>query len=601
MRRRLAAIALLAWATCAFAETPLDHSAVGVYGTRFDFCDYSVYKFIYKDPAQFQKSLPKWRQRLSDTTALGKRNLVLLYTFDRVKHAHPIAQYIRDTDTVLRALDLKTIYALCLSEENVTWNNGLQVLNALYDYIKANYHVQVYQWLTMPDIPHPKLHADGWIIDPYGFDRVRFRRYLQKYLATGRPVIDCIWASPPHSGLRFDETPQQQVDVCREFNVPMFFYCVDTKWGSPNVWLRSNDPDIVTPREWVMGVVNKAHQEGARGLPLESANNSMGQDIEVSGDERGVYEYLDAFATEDFLDDAGIRGFFGLAWDGEKETLACDPARSRLPAIELLYHFRSPFRISEVKAELVGSHEGPATTRLGISENGHQWTQVEARSAGKFSLTAVPTGNATFSEREIWVRVTVGAPSGAGPGRSILDYLRVSCRTAAPERREVKLEPDVAGNVRYVEDFASRKYVHLAEVQGADRLEWKRGGISTHGVKGRVNTVALTWKFVSDKPLHDLSIVVQGMANTESLGAANTAGLSLDGKTILVTDTTAGKNVNPRAQGWCKEPLTLDPRDRPEFSGIRQFHLHVVMSNNSAAQTAISNRITKLEVSATAK
>ncbi|MBM4078851.1 MAG: hypothetical protein FJ278_04060, partial [Planctomycetes bacterium] len=279
MRKYLTVATILAWAACAHAQ--LDHSKVGVYGTLFDFCDYSVFKFIYKDEADFAERLPRWRKMLGDAAAAGKPNLVLLYTFDRVKHSQPIEQYVRQTDAVLKALDLTQVHALCLSEENVTWNKGLDVLNALYDHIKAHYRVQVYQWLTMPDIPHPKLRADGWIIDPYGFDRVRFRRYLQKYLATGRPVIDCIWASPAHSKFSLDHTPPQQVEVCREFNVPMFFYCVDTKLGSPAVWLKSNDPDIVAPREWLMGVVRKAHEEGARGLPLESANFSTGKPIEV--------------------------------------------------------------------------------------------------------------------------------------------------------------------------------------------------------------------------------------------------------------------------------------------------------------------------------
>jgi hypothetical protein len=157
----LVVLTLVSFAAYAFADPPLDHSQVGVYGTLFDFCDYSVYKFTYKDPNQFAQALPRWRKMLADAAALGKPNLVLLYTFDRVKHEHPIEQYIRNTDTVLQALDMKSIHALCLSEENVTWNKGLQVLNSLYDHIKKNYDVPVYQWLSMPDIPHPKLRADG--------------------------------------------------------------------------------------------------------------------------------------------------------------------------------------------------------------------------------------------------------------------------------------------------------------------------------------------------------------------------------------------------------------------------------------------------------
>jgi hypothetical protein len=600
---RLSFVIVFCCGALARAEAPLNHSQVGVYGTLFDFCDYSVYKFAYKDDTQLAQSLPKWQQMLSDAVTRGKRNLVLLYTFDRIKHSRPIEEYIRNTDKVLQALDLKAVYALCLSEENVTWANGLQVLNALYDHIKAKYKIPVYQWLSMPCIPHPKLRTDGTIIDPYGFDGVRFRRYLQKYLATGKPVIDCIWASPPHSNFSLDATPPQQVAVCREFNVPMFFYAVDTKLGSPAVWLRSDDPAIVATREWVMKVVSEVHRQGARGLPLESANFSTGKPVEVSGDEQGVYEYADGFAAEDFLDDATIRGFWGLTWDGEKEMLACDPGRARLPEIELQYHFTSPFQISEVKAALTGSQQGghPPITRLGVSANGHQWQdEAEAKAAGEFSLAAAPTAQAAFSGREFWVRVVVSGPVRDQAGPSVLDQLRVTCRTALPERRETVLEPGANGTISCVEDFASQKYLHLADTKAKETLEWHRGVLSCHGVKGQGGITELRWKFVSAKPLRDLKVVVEGAANEKNLGSTNTAGLSTDGKTLLVSDTTSGKDVPQRAQGWRKAPLVLDAKGRPELSGIREFYLHVVMKHSSSP-TVNSNRITKIEVSAVAE
>ncbi len=591
-------IVLMALLCVVSAAEDLDHSKVGVYGTLFDFCDFSVYKFIYKDAAQFADALPRYRKMLSDATAKAKPNLVLLYTFDRIKHSRPLEEYVRDTDTVLQALDLKQIHAVCLSEENVTWNNGLHILNSLYDHVKARYGVQVYQWLTMPDIPHPKLRADGWIIDPYGFDRARFRRYLQKYLVTGKPVIDCITASPD-PGAPFNETPPQQVEVCREFNVPMFFYCVDNKWRSPSAWLQSDDPSIVRPREWLMGVVAEVHREGARGLPLASANMSTGRPVEAAGDENGVYEYVDAFGGEDFLDDATFRGFLGLTWDGQNETLSCDVGRSGLEQIELRYYFTSPFKMAGVKAELKGSQDGGLVTGIGVSDSGGRGIGgMEAKTAGPFALAVAEPA---FSGHEFHVRLTVTGR----PGRSTLEELRVTCGTIAPERREVRLEPDAtrprtegAERVAYVEDFASRKYLHLAEVQGAEFLLWKRGEISTHGVKGRANRVEAKWKCVSDKPLSNVRVVVEGAANGRNLGATNTAGLSLDGGNVLVSDTTEGKSVNPRAQGWCKEALVLDGAARPEFANVRAFYLHLTMVNTSGAHTNTSNRFTRFEVSA---
>jgi hypothetical protein len=251
--------------------------------------------------------------------------------------------------------------------------------------------------------------------------------------------------------------------------------------------------------------------------------------------------------------------------------------------------------MSEVKAELVGSHDGASPrTSLAVSETGQEWARAtEASATGGFSLVALPDRGAAVSGRELWVRASV-----TGVGRSVLDQLRVTCRTALPERREVRLAPDPEGKITYVEDFASRKYLHLAEIQGKDTLDWKRGGLSTHGVQGRANTVELKWKFVSDKPLTGLKVVVEGMANGPNLGGTNTAGLSLDGQTILVSDTTAGKEAPARAQGWFREPLTLDATARPEFASVREFYLHLTMSNTFTKLTATSNRITKFTVSA---
>jgi hypothetical protein len=394
------------------------------------------------------------------------------------------------------------------------------------------------------------------------------------------------------------------VEVCHEFNVPMFFYCVDNKWGSPAVWLRSDDPAIVAPREWLMGVIREIHREGARGLPLESANFSTGESVVVAGDEKGIYEYVDNFAAEDFLDDATICGFLGLTWDGEKEILSCDPIKARVQTIELQYHFVSPFQMSDVKVELTGNHEGPSplVTVLEVSGNGRQWLDgAKTNEGGRFSLAVPLAANPPFSGREFWVRVGVTIPTGIRGGCAILDQFRVTCRTALPERRETCLLPDAAGNVSYVEDFGSRKYLHLAEIRGGETLAWRRGGISTHGVKGSENLVQLRWKFVCSKPLRGLRIVVEGAANGGNLGATNAAGLSIDGKTLLASDTTAAKTISPRAQGWCKEPLTLDAGDRPELSGVREFCLHLEMKNTSGVLTNTSNKVTKFTVSAVAK
>ncbi|HID06861.1 MAG TPA: hypothetical protein EYP10_06905, partial [Armatimonadetes bacterium] len=276
----------------------------------------------------------------------------------------------------------------------------------------------------MPDLPHPKLRADGWIIDPYGFDRKRFRRYLMKYLVTGKPVINCITASPD-PGAPFGITSQEQVDVCREFNVPMFFYCVDPKWGSPAVWLHSDDPAIAKCREWLLKVVDEAHRTDTTQLPLSTANYSTGQPIEVAGDENNHFVYLDDFSTLQFVDDATIRGFLNLRWDGIAESLSVEPRDQRVNSVQLIYHFQSEFEMYDMQAELSGElvSTSGVKTSLALSLNGWRWedeqsieipkvTRRTARRLRKqpFTLISSFRNRAGYRSNEFWVRVQVELP-----------------------------------------------------------------------------------------------------------------------------------------------------------------------------------------------
>lgn len=142
----------------------------------------------------------------------------------------------------MNALPLDLVDIVFLSEENIAWNNGLEIQNALYDHVKAEHpDLPVYQWFTPYDTPHAGLRADGWIIAPYRLNAQDFRTYLMKYVATGLPVINCVNASPSVGAF---QSSQDQVDICREFNVPMFFYAVDGIEGSPFIVKTNRSNDI---------------------------------------------------------------------------------------------------------------------------------------------------------------------------------------------------------------------------------------------------------------------------------------------------------------------------------------------------------------------
>ena len=315
-------LAILGVVNVGAGEAParLDHSHIGIYGTLFDFCDFSVYKFHTPENDEQAEGYAK---RLHEAYENGKANLVLIYTFDRVSMERPIEQYIADTDKLLDALDLDDVCAISLSEENVTWNNGLEVLNRLYDHVKQRYPgLTVYQWMTPYDVPHPKMRADGWSIDPYGYGTQDFRKYLMKYFVQGKPVIACLNASEAVASW---ESSEDQVGVCREFNIPMFFFGTEPLYGGTMGWRDWDDPRITKWRSWVMEVRRQVKEMGTDGLPLPSADYSPGQPVEVAGNEQDRHEYVETFDGLKFIDDARITGFLKMRWNGEEEALDVVP------------------------------------------------------------------------------------------------------------------------------------------------------------------------------------------------------------------------------------------------------------------------------------
>ena len=609
MSRILATVGVIIFGVTGTAAEPpsgLDYSTVGVYATCFEFCDYGCFKIrVPKDDAY----LPRMAERLRKTRARGKLNLVGLYCFDRVKHAKPIAEYTAAADRILDAIDLEDVHAFFLGEENVTWNKGLDVLNALYDHVKSRVAIPVYQWYSMPMIHHPKQRADGWIIDPYGMRREPFRRYLMKYVVLGKPVINCLHASPEgrYSYDKSDvhEATMEQIAVCREFNVPMFFYCVDKQYGSPAIWLHSDDPENVQMREWLLGEISRIRATDTSKLPATSADYSTGRPIPAAGDREHQFIFRQSFAAlnaPSFIEDAFINGFLALRWDGETEALYVRRQGPGRDAVELIYHFVSEFELSHMVATLRGSVVGgDARASVAVSINGHSFEHsASTAESGAFSLVTGNEENAEFVGKEFWVRVR--AEVGDEPAEPVrIDELGVRCRVAPPERREIKLTPGLDGNVVYADDFQTQKHLHVAEITNPDQLDWQRGYVGTHGVKGRRNEVTLKQKFVCEKSVSQLRVAMDSTGH-RALGSFNTLGLSLDGLEPLLSETSSGKEEREgKAKGRYKGTLELDASGDSRFAAIKTFWVHLTMTNASGAATRTSNRITGYRVSAKAR
>jgi hypothetical protein len=552
------------------AREPLHFGDIGIYGTLYDFCTFSVYKLF---PTEDAERLAHYRDMIHRSHAAGKFNLVGLYSFDRVKHSQPIETYIRQTDQLLDAIDHAEVDAVFLSEENVTWNNGLEILNQLYGHVKSRYDGPVYQWYTMPDVPHPKQRADGWIIDPYGFRHTEFRRYLMKYLVQGKPVIACINASEDVAEW---ESSHEQVLVCREFSVPTFFYAVDREFGAPNIWLRSDEPGLAQWRGWVFRVMEMA-QATPTALPEPGAQFSPGRPVEVAADEGGIVQFEEDFAEVSFLDDATVTGFLRLRWSGEEETLTLVPDGTPPGAATLSYHFFSvlPMHNGRVSVATTGAGVG-----VEVSTDGQTWQASETTTEG-------------WEGQNLWVRLTLSSPPGgrAGP---VLDSWLAAARAAPPAERAIELKA-VRGRVHYEDPFEAPRYLQLAEVDRPEELIWRRGSLSIRGTEGRVNRVEVRQRFTCEQPLRNLRVELDSRAWERDLNAHNELGLSLDGREVLVSETTRGKAAE---SGRYDGTLTLEATDDDGFGSVREFWVHLVMVNASGVHTNPSNVLRNLDVRA---
>ena len=483
--------------------------------------------------------------------------------------------YIRQTDQLLEAIDLSEVDALFLSEENVTWNNGLAILNDLYDHVKSRYDGPVFQWYTMPDVPHPKQRADGWIIDPYGFRHTEFRRYLMKYLVQGQPVIACVNASEDVAAW---ESSHEQVLVCREFNVPTFFYAVDRELGAPNIWLRSDEPGLAQWRGWVFRVLEMARASDRADLPEPGGDFSPGRPVEVAGDAEGAIAHEETFASVGFLDDATITGFGRLRWSGDSETLSLVPAAEGAASATLVYHFFSVLPMEEARVAVDADLEATGKVGVELSTDGQVWRPAETTEDG-------------WQGQNLWVRLTLSGTE-AGAATRVLKSWSLKAKAVAPGERVVVLAP-VRGKVHYEDPFEAPRYLQIAEVDWGEELIWRRGSLSIRGKAGAANRVEIRQRFACERPLRNLRIEVEGRAWERDLGAHNELGVSLDGAEMLVSESTRGQ---AGASGRYDGTLAVDLTDDERFRGVREFWVHLVMVNASGVATNPSNMLRRIEV-----
>jgi len=94
--------------------------------------------------------LAQWAEHARRGAAQGKVFLPRVYFWDgNDRFEGPLRDfdvYWRRMDTFLAAMPLKTFHGIVLAEENVSGGGRAEVLERMYERIKAKYDVAVYQW-----------------------------------------------------------------------------------------------------------------------------------------------------------------------------------------------------------------------------------------------------------------------------------------------------------------------------------------------------------------------------------------------------------------------------------------------------------------------
>lgn len=574
-RRPLLPLLLLsATAALAAPTPPLDFSKVGVYAVDYHWADFTNYKF--SDPA----GGATYRKLVHDAKQRGQFVTVGLYTWDRVSHTKPLAQVFADTDKILDAMDLRDVDLIFLNEEEVDWQGGFEYLNAIYDHVKLKYKGPVYQWYSLPMAPRWDQKADGWILDAYGMDYATFRRHLMRFLVLGKPAIVCVNATP---GVNTFRCSQEQVRVCEEFNVPVFYFCVHSRLGSINYWMSTDHPEVAKWRTWVLETTRHCHGLKPGTLPAPEAQFSYAEPVELAGDAQNQLHFREDFTTDRFLSQATIHGFLNLAWSGGEKAIWLK-ASDKPTRAELLYHFTSPFTLKNLTVKTTGSGQ----IKVELSHDWDKWVAAN-------TLTD-PSGH------NFWARITLSAPASKQPA-TFLRSIEVTGDFAGPPDHAMPLLPVVKndeifdesleGDVIYRDDFQAPRYLHIGEIVGAPDLQWQPGTLSVRGVEGRAARVEIRQHFTSQRPLNLKGVTLTNMS-IGALGGHNELTLSLDGKTPLATTTSAGKGR--ASDGMFSGDLTLDLANEAKAQGVTGFWLHLVMVNGSGKATNVSNRLSGLVI-----
>lgn len=322
---------------------------------------------------------------------------------------------------------LDKIQGITLSEENVPVGGRTQLLQYLYDGVKAQYpNLPVYQWWT-PNTAHPKqfegtwLKADGWVFDPYTLTQANpayqdlwkpdpYLRLVQKYVVTGLPLVAIAPATaetafrpyydpsstPFTGGTTLWDVMDHQTAINTAFNIPTSFYWSNQN-GSVYFPINTSDPLMNQLNSYVR---NFAATE--RNLPANYTGDASIADVWSNGPQTVVnvlpqggknIVFEDKFRESDFLEQSVGTGLRDLIIDGEDLRTRGFDGRNANAA--MIYHFQGgqtlTYPLVALKADVNAALGGEA--KISVSTDGTHWVQSAQTSAGGKQLLELSTQN----------------------------------------------------------------------------------------------------------------------------------------------------------------------------------------------------------------
>ncbi|MCF7854150.1 MAG: hypothetical protein K9N51_05070 [Candidatus Pacebacteria bacterium] len=472
---------------------------------------------------------------------------------------------------------LPLIDALHFWEENPY--NAARWLNPLYDIVKEYSDLPVYVWYSMPLGPGGA-KADGYCYDFYGQDYTSTRKKVIDYLSTGKPLVMCIDAS----GFSNLKAAREQVMVCKEFDIPAFYFAADGGTGSCNNWLYGYKPPYIPRRNFMFSAME--FQRRSRGdHPLTSADFVWGDPVEVVPDSQGNIELSWQGAGG-----ATIYGFTRL-------TGAVKDLRTNGQNIVLDYQFwsRWPVRSASLELAIEGNaeHIQVEQARYGMAgpldSYPDPWRTVGPEPAVEDASLHFDLGDTGHESR---VRITLSGPSGA----VTLKHATLAGKTEIPENPVILLDPwfdGWRGGIRYRQDLTSGQWRVLGRIDKPQLLEAGKTP-AMKGVSGYGRGVEIVQAFSAHCPLDNIVVRLAG-ESLGNLGGSFDLGISLDGQTIVAEGT---RSPSPNGQPPSRGTYTADLSDNTMFSGIKQFYVHMIQRNSSGIESNIGSRLKRLEIDA---